>query len=185
MKLIVGITGASGVQYGVSLLELLEATDVETHLVVSERGRQVVDIEADRSVAAIHDLADETYSPRDTAATVASGSADFDAMVVCPCSMKTLGLIANGIGEGLVPRAADVCLKEGRDLVLVPREAPLARTHLQNMLAADAAGARILPAAPGFYTEPATLADLVEGFAAKVLDQVGVETPALRRWDGP
>jgi 4-hydroxy-3-polyprenylbenzoate decarboxylase len=185
MKLVVGITGASGVQYGIAVLELLQETNVESHLVISSRGEQVMGIETDSSPDRVRDLADVTYTPRDTTAAIASGSADFDGMLVCPCSMKSLGYIANGLGDGLIPRAAGVSLKEGRDLVLVTREAPLARTHVQNMLAATDAGATILPASPGFYTEPESLEELVDTFAAKVLDAFDVSTPALERWEGP
>ena len=184
MKLVVGITGASGIQYGISLLEQLQETSVEVHLVVSASAQHVMQVETDASPEDVRDLADYAYNPNDIGARIASGSAEFDGMVVCPCSMKTLGYIANGIADGLIPRVADVCLKEGRELFLVTREAPLARTHIQNMLDADEAGARIVPASPGFYTNPESLEELVDGFAAKVLDGLGVETSELTRWTG-
>lgn len=184
MKLVVGITGASGIQYGISLLEQLQETSVDVHLVVSSSARHVMDVETDTTPDDVRELADHAYNPNDIGARIASGSAEFDGMVVCPCSMKTLGYIANGIADGLIPRVGDVCLKEGRDLVLVTREAPLAQTHLQNMLDADRAGARIVPASPGFYTNPDSIDELVDGFAAKVLDGLGIETSALQRWTG-
>lgn len=184
MKLVVGITGASGIQYGISLLEQLQETSVEVHLIVTTSAQHVMQIETNTTVDDVRELADHTYNSNNIGARIASGSAEFDGMVVCPCSMKTLGYIANGIADGLVPRVGDVCLKEGRDLVLVTREAPLARTHLQNMLDADQAGAKIVPASPGFYTNPGSLEELVDRFAAKVLDGLGVETSELERWTG-
>jgi len=132
----------------------------------------------------VEELADVAHAPSDVGASVASGSFDFDGMAICPCSMKTLGYIANGIAEGLVPRVADVCLKEGKRLVLVPRESPMARTHLENMLEAKKAGAVIAPASPGFYTQPETVGEIVEVFSAKILDGFGIETDAMERWKG-
>lgn len=184
MRIVVGITGASGIQYGIALLELLDGTEVETHLVVSRSGKRVLRIETDYDVDAVRSLADTVHNPNDIAASIASGSFEFDAMLVCPCSMKTLGYIANGIGEGLIPRVADVCLKEGRPLVLVPRESPMAHTHLENLVRASRAGAVIAPATPQFYTGPSSIEDLVEGFAAKLLDRVGIETGSMERWSG-
>lgn len=184
MRLVVGITGASGITYGVSALELLEQTEVETHAIVTNSARRVMDIETEYTVRDVTTLADEHHNPADIAASVASGSFQFDAMLVCPCSMKTLGYIANGIAEGLVPRVADVCLKEGRDLLLVPRESPMAQTHLDNLQKAGAAGAIIAPASPGFYTDSESVDDLIETFAARMLDRLGIVTDATKRWDG-
>lgn len=182
MKLVVGITGASGIQYGVACLRLLRETDVATHLIVTKPARRVMQAETSLSGSEVEALADVVHNPNDEGAAVASGSHDFDGMLVCPCSMKTLGYIANGVAEGLVPRVADVCLKEGRDLLLVPRESPMAHTHLRNLVKASEAGAVIAPASPGFYTEPGSIDELVEVFAAKLLDRLGVETTAMRRW---
>lgn len=184
MKLVVAITGASGVRYGVTCVRLLEDTDVESHVIVTEAGRRVMAEEADLAPEDVHGMADRVHHPDDVGASVASGSFDFDGTLVCPCSMKTLGYVANGIAEGLVPRVADVCLKEGRRLVLVPRESPMARTHLENMVKAHDAGAVVAPASPGFYTDVDTLDDAVEVFAAKLLDGFGVETDAMQRWSG-
>ena len=184
MKIVVGITGASGVQYGVAALRLLVDTDVESHVIVTGGARRVLDAETDLTPAEVEDIADVAHSPTNVGASVASGSFDFDGMLVCPCSMKTLGYVANGIAEGLVPRVADVCLKEERRLVLVTRESPMARTHLENALEARKAGAVVAPASPGFYTRPDTVNEVVEVFAAKLLDGFGVETDAMERWTG-
>lgn len=184
MRIAVGITGASGVEYGVAALRLLRNTDVESHVVVTRGARRVLDAETDMKPADVEDIADVAHAPTDVGAPVASGSFDFDGMLVCPCSMKTLGYVANGIAEGLVPRVADVCLKEERRLVLVPRESPMARPHLENALEAHDAGAVIAPASPGFYTRPEGVEELVEVFAAKLLDGFGIETDAMERWSG-
>jgi 4-hydroxy-3-polyprenylbenzoate decarboxylase len=184
MRLVVGITGASGVQYGIAALDLLRETEVESHVVVTRGARRVLDAETDMAPTEVEELADVAHAPTDVGASVASGSFDFDGMLVCPCSMKTLGYVANGIAEGLVPRVAEVCLKEKRRLVLVPRESPMARTHLENSLEAKKAGAVIAPASPGFYTRPESIEELTEVFAAKLLDGFGIETGAMERWDG-
>ena len=184
MRLVVGITGASGIQYGVSLVRLLEDTSVESHLIVSRNARRVIAIKADIDYEDLVGCADEAHKYSDIAASVASGSFDFDGMIVCPASMKTLGYMANGIAEGPIPRVADVCLKEGRDLLVVPRESPLAHTHIENMERLSAAGATIAPAAPGFYTNPDSIEELVDTFAAKLLGRLGVEVDAMEYWNG-
>lgn len=180
----VGITGASGIQYGVAVLRQLQETDVESHLIITRNARRVMNAETDLDRREVEEVADVVHNPNDEGASVASGSHDFDGMLVCPCSMKSLGYIANGVAEGLVPRVADVCLKEGRLLVLVPRESPLAHTHLKNLVRASEAGAVIAPASPGFYTNPGSIDELVQVFAAKLLDRFGIETDAMRRWEG-
>lgn len=185
MRLVVGITGASGVQYGVAALELLDdCDDVESHVILSRAARRVLHIETEYEVEDVEALADVAHSPTDIAASVASGSFQFEGMLVCPCSMKTLGYIANGIADGLIPRVADVCLKERRPLVLAPRESPMAQTHLENLVAASDAGATVAPAAPGFYADPDSFDDLVTSFAARLLDQFDVDVDAVRRWGG-
>jgi len=184
MRFVVGITGASGVRYGVAALRLLRDTDAESHVVVTKGARRVLDAETEMTHTDVEEIADVAHAPTDVGASVASGSFDFDGTLVCPCSMKTLGYVANGIAEGLVPRVADVCLKEGRRLVLVTRESPMARTHLENALEARKAGAVVAPASPGFYTRPETVDELVEVFVAKLLDGFGVETDAMERWTG-
>lgn len=184
MRIVLGITGASGVQYGTAVVDLLAETDVETHLIASRHSRRVFSAETDVTVESLTERVAAVHHPGDIGATVASGSFEFDGMLVCPCSMKSLGYIANGIAEGLIPRVADVCLKEDRKLVLVPRESPMAHTHLENMVKASKAGARIAPAAPGFYTEPASLDEFVHTFAARLLDEFDIETDAMARWNG-
>ena len=183
-RLVVGITGASGVQYGTAAVRLLAETDVETHVVVTSAGKRVMETETGDDMERIRGWADAVHGNADIGAPVASGSFAFDGMLVCPCSMKTLGYVANGIAEGLVARTAEVALKEGRRLVLVPREAPMASTHVANLRRADEAGAVIAPASPGFYTEPESIEELVDRFAAKLLDGFGVEVDAMARWSG-
>lgn len=185
MRIVLGITGASGIQYGIAVLRLLAKTDVDAHVILTQSARRVMNIETDFTVEDVEVAADVLHHPNDIAAAIASGSFEFDGMLVCPCSMKTLGYIANGIAEGLIPRVADVCLKEGRDLMLVPRESPMAQTHLDNLQQAGAAGAIIAPAAPGFYTNSESIDDLVETFAARLLDRLGIETSQTERWTGP
>ncbi|MFB6284907.1 MAG: UbiX family flavin prenyltransferase [Halobacteria archaeon] len=184
-RLVVGITGASGIQYGVSILDQLRETDdVETHLIITNGARRVIEAETELTYDDVCEKADVRHNNKDIAASVASGSYDFDGMVICPCSMKTLGYVANGIAEGLVPRVADVCLKENRDLLIVPRESPMALTHLENMVRVKEAGAIVAPASPGFYTQPETIEELVDRYAAKLLTQFGIETTEMQRWEG-
>ena len=188
MKIIVGVTGASGSIYGARFLEVLHEAypEVESHLVVSRAGRRVLLHETDYDVRDLARWAGAVHSETDIGAEPASGSAGFDAMVIVPCSVKTLGLIASGTGDTLVGRAADVILKEGRRLVLVVREMPLSAIHLENMLKLSRLGVMILPASPGFYFYPKTMADLVDNVvhSCQVLLrrfqlQLGGATPAL------
>jgi len=180
MKLVVGVTGASGVQYAHALLRNLETAHVD--LVISEDGKKVIAHETGVPVREYEELADATYANDDVAAPPASGSYLFDAMVVIPCSMGTLGKIAWGISDSLITRAAAVCLKERRKLILVPRETPLAASHLENMLRLTNQGVVILPAMPGFYHSPKEIEDLVHFVVGKVLDQLGIEHALFRRW---
>jgi 4-hydroxy-3-polyprenylbenzoate decarboxylase len=182
MKLVVGITGASGVSYGIRLLEVLQGR-VDTYLILSSAARQIIEIESDTSVQAVESLATSVLGEYDFTAPVASGSHLFDGMVVVPCSMKTLGSVANGISDTLISRAADVCLKEGRKLILVPRETPLSMIHIENMLRAKRAGAVILPACPGFYQKPETISDVIEIIVGRILDQIGIGHELCERWD--
>ena len=185
-RLIVAMTGASGMPYAVRLLEALHATPgVETHLIVSNAARQVLELESEASLDALSALALRTYGQDEGAAGPASGSWRHEGMVVCPCSMASLAAIAGGFGANLVHRAADVCLKEGRPLILVTRETPLNRAHLKNMLAASEAGAVILPACPGFYHRPQTLAELVDQLVGRILDRLDVRHDLGPRWQGP
>jgi flavin prenyltransferase len=184
MKLIVGITGATGAIYGVRLLERLREAGVETHLVISKWGIQTLLHETTYSKDQVESLADATYAPGDLGAAISSGSFQADGMVVVPCSVKTLAAIAHGFGESLVHRAADVTLKERRRLVLSVREAPLSDIHLENMLKLSRMGAVILPPMPAFYTNPRTIDDIVDHTVSRLLDQFGLELPGSIRWKG-
>jgi 4-hydroxy-3-polyprenylbenzoate decarboxylase len=184
MRLIVGITGATGVIYGVRLLERLRDAGVETHLVISRWGARTLSHETPYSREQVEALAHTSYAPGDMGAAISSGSFQTAGMVVVPCSAKTLAAIAHGYGDGLVHRAADVVLKERRKLVLVVREAPLSEIHIENMLKLARVGAVILPPMPAFYHHPRSLADIVEHTVERILDQVGVEVPGATRWAG-
>lgn len=184
MRIIVGISGASGVIYGVRLLEALRELNVETHLVMSGWARRTLEQELDRSAAEVAALATRTYSPADLAAPISSGSFRTAGMVVAPCSMKSLASIANGLSGDLLSRAADVCLKERRTLVLCPRETPLNAIHLENMLRLNRAGAIIMPPVPAFYNRPRSLDDIVNHFVGRVLDHFGLEHRLYREWQG-
>lgn len=194
--IVVGICGASGTIYGFRLLQALLAQPITVSLIVSEAGRQVMvhetGVDADsleqEIVAAsgtIHSGASLTvYAAGDLFAGPASGSFVHDGMVIAPCSMKTLGTVAAGIAETLMQRAADVCLKEKRRLILVPREAPLNMIHLRNMIRAAEAGAVILPASPSFYSRPRSIEDLVDTVTSRILDHLDVEHRLTPRWGG-
>ncbi|CAL9339273.1 putative UbiX-like flavin prenyltransferase [Streptomyces sp. enrichment culture] len=185
MRLIVGMTGATGAVFAVRLLErLAELPDVETHLVMSRWARATAELETGRTLREIGALADVTHPAGDQGATISSGSFRTDGMVVVPCSMKTLAGIRAGYADGLVGRAADVTLKERRPLVLVPRETPLSEIHLENMLALARMGVRIVPPMPAFYNHPRTVDDIVDHITTRVLDQFDLPAPAARRWSG-
>ncbi|MEV4647870.1 non-oxidative hydroxyarylic acid decarboxylases subunit B [Saccharopolyspora sp. NPDC049426] len=185
MRLVVGMTGATGAPLGVRLLEQLgELPEVETHLVLSRWARATVELETGLSVKEIGALADVVYNPDDQGASISSGSYRTDGMVIVPCSMKTLAGIRSGYADGLVARAADVTIKERRPLVLVPRETPLSEIHLENMLALSRMGVRIVPPMPAFYNNPASIDDFVEHITARVLDQLDLPAPAAQRWEG-
>ena len=185
MRLIVGMTGATGAPLGVRLLEVLrDLDDVETHLVMSRWARTTIELETAYSVREVAKLADVVYGPGDQAAAISSGSFLTAGMVIVPCSMKTLAGIRTGYADGLIARAADVCLKERRRLVLVPRETPLGDVHLENMLSLTRMGATIFPPLPAFYNHPATLADAVDHLVVRILDQFGISAPGAKRWSG-
>lgn len=180
-NLVVGVTGASGSVYAIRLLQVLKELGLAAHLTVSKPGLEVVKYETGFDRGALEHLAvwhevDNLFAP------IASGSFRSDGMVVLPCSMHTLGAIAQGVTDSLLLRCADVMLKEGRPLVLVPREAPLNKIHVANMLKVMDAGARIIPASPAFYHKPATIDDLVDFVVGKVLDNLGIEHNMFRRW---
>ncbi|GAA5099690.1 hypothetical protein GCM10023319_62860 [Nocardia iowensis] len=186
MRLIVAITGATGVIFGIRLLEKLRELDedVETHLVMSKWARVNIATETDYSVAEVEALADVLYQEGDQGAALSSGSFRVDAMVVVPCSMRTTAAIRHGLADTLIVRAADVVLKERRPLCLVPRETPLNQIHLENMLALARMGVQICPAMPAFYHRPRTLDDMVDHVVVRVLDQLGLTVNYGRRWEG-
>jgi flavin prenyltransferase len=184
MRVIVGITGATGVIYGVRLLERLREAAVETHLVISRWGARTLLHETPYSREQVEALAHTVYASNDMGAGISSGSFATAGMIIAPCSARTLGAIAHGFGDSLIHRAADVVLKERRKLVLAVREAPLNDIHLENMLKLSRMGAVILPPVPAFYNNPRSLADIVEHSVARMLDQFGVEVPGAARWEG-
>ena len=184
MEIVVGISGASGVQYGIRLLEALKAKGCTTHLIITDSARKIIEIETSSPARGVEELATHVYAPKDFSAPVASGSHLFDALVVIPCSMGTLSGIACGSSDTLITRCADVCLKEKRRLILVPRETPLSLIQLRNMVAASEAGAVILPACPDFYSQPKSLAELVDVLVGRVLDLLGLENDLYKRWEG-
>lgn len=183
-RLIVAITGASGAVYGVRLLELLRGCDVETHLVVSPAGWLTIEQELQRPRREIESLADVAHGAREIGATIASGSFETLGMIVAPCSMKTLAGVALGMADSLVTRAADVCLKERRRLVLMVRETPLNLAHLRNMTAVTEMGAIVFPPVPAFYNRPATIAELVEHSCARALALFGLRVDGMPEWPG-
>jgi len=171
--------------YAVRLVQALSAAPgVELHLIVSRAAEKVLALESATPAGALRELAHAAYGQDDIAAPPASGSWRHAGMVVCPCSMASLAAIAQGLGANLSRRAADVALKEGRPLLLVPRETPLSVIHLKNMLAAAQAGAAILPACPGFYHKPRNIDDLVDQLVARILDRLGIDHTLGVRWQG-
>ncbi|MFQ5940200.1 MAG: UbiX family flavin prenyltransferase [Nitrososphaerales archaeon] len=184
MKLIVAMSGSSGVAYGVRLVEVLKTLKIETHLIMSKWAEECIEIETERKPSYVKALANYIYSNDDLAASPSSGSFRIDGMVVIPCSMKTLASIANGYEDTLIARSASVTLKESRKLVIVPRETPLTAIHLSNMLTLARMGTIILPAMPGFYHKPKSIEDLLNHIAGKILDQFGVEHEVFNRWTG-
>lgn len=183
-KLIVGITGATGAILGVRLLQLLQGSDVETHLVLSKWGARTLVHETAFTTDQVERMADECHHVNDQGAPISSGSFVTAGMVIVPCSMKTLAAIATGQGDNLISRGADVVLKERRRLVLVVREAPLNSIHLRNMLTLSRMGVSIFPPVPAFYNHPATLDDLLNHIAMRILDQFDIHLPVTERWKG-
>ena len=184
MRIIVGITGASGAVYAVALLRALAGLGHEVHCTASGYGLKVLEHECGMTACAVQSLADAYYPVEDISAPIASGSFRADAMCVVPCSMRTLGAISNGIADNLLCRAADVMLKERRNLVLAVRETPLSPVHLENMLKLSRIGVGIVPACPAFYHHPKTLEDLVDAYAGRLLDCLGVANGLAPRWQG-
>ena len=184
MRIIVGITGASGVVYGLSLLRVLKDLRQEVHCTVSEYGWKVLRHECAVKEADIRPLVTALYPVEDITSPIASGSFRADAMCVVPCSMRTLGAIANGLSGNLLCRAADVMLKERKNLILVVRETPFNPVHLENMLRLSRIGAGIMPASPGFYHQPKTIGDLVDIMVGRILDSMGIDNSLFKRWGG-
>lgn len=183
-KIILGITGASGSLYAVRFLQCMQQADVEVHGILSDAGRLVLQHELGLRLADLQHYAAKWYAVEDFAAPMASGSSRFSAMVVLPCTMGSLGAIANGIAKNLIHRAADVILKEKRPLLLAVRETPLNRVHLENMLKVHDAGATVCPPMPSFYHHPESLEEMAAFFAGRLADLLGIETNGLNRWQG-
>ncbi len=182
MKLIVGITGSTGVIYGIKLLQVLEEKNIETHLILTQWAQKCIAMETDYKLDQVKSLATTISDETNMAASVSSGTHKIDGMIVIPCSMKTLSGIANGYDETLVARAAGVTIKESRKLVLVTRETPLTAINLENMLKLARLGVVILPPVPGFYTKPKTIDEVVSHTVGKCLDQFDIEHDLYKRW---
>jgi 4-hydroxy-3-polyprenylbenzoate decarboxylase len=183
-RLVVGITGASGVILGIRLLEVLQPMEFETHLVLSPAARITIAQETDWKVSDVVALADDIHKHDDIGATIASGSFQTHGMAVVPCSIKTLSAIANSFAGDLISRAADVTLKEGRPLALVVREAPLHKGHIRLLNLAAEAGAIIFPPVPAFYTRPQSLEEVVDNITGRLLARLGIENRAYEPWKG-
>jgi 4-hydroxy-3-polyprenylbenzoate decarboxylase len=185
MVLIIGITGASGVIYGIQLLEVLSTRkDVETHLIISQAGETNIKYETGWKIEDVKALANFSYDIHDMGAQLASGSFKNDGMIVIPCTMKTLSALANSYSDNLLTRAGDVALKERRKLILVARETPLHLGHIRNMERLSEMGAIILPPAPSFYHQPKTIEDIIDHTLGKILDILGIEHNLFPRWPG-
>lgn len=185
VRIVVGVSGASGAVYGVRLLQALrEAQGVETHLVVSDAGWRNVAQEQGPQRSVVEALADEVHDVRNVGASIASGSFQCRGMVVAPCSMRTLAAVANGLSDNLIARAADVMLKERRRLILMVRESPLHLAHLRNMVSVTEMGAIVCPPMPAFYQLPKTVADVIDGSVARVLDLLDIPHGIATRWQG-
>lgn len=181
-RVVVGISGASGVIYGIRALEMLAAAGVETHLVMSKAAELTLSLETDRKASDVKALAGVTHKLGDVAASISSGSFRTRGMLIAPCSVRTMGEIATGVTTTLLTRAADVTLKERRPLVLMVRETPLHLGHLRTLTALAEMGAIIAPPLPAFYAKPATIAELVDQSVGRALDQLGLHLDTVRRW---
>jgi 4-hydroxy-3-polyprenylbenzoate decarboxylase len=183
LKIVLGITGASGVIYGVKLATELKKTGAELTIVVSDAAKKVMEFEAPEGLRGLGQIG-RLLPEHELQADISSGSTEFEATVICPCSMKTLSAIANGYAFNLICRNADVAIKEHRRLILVVRETPLSAVHLENMLKLAKLGVIILPASPGFYHKPKSIDDLLNHVVGKILDALGVESSLFQRWSG-
>ena len=181
-KIVIGFSGASGIIYGIRLLEILHSTNIQTYLIISEWAKKNIEIETDKTLEYVKSLSSVNYDNFKLDASVSSGSFLHDGMVIVPCSMKSLSSIANGYDDTLISRAASVTLKESRKLIIVPRETPLSRIHLENMVKLQEAGAIILPAMPGFYHKPSTIEEIIDHLVGKILDQLNIKHDLFKRW---
>ncbi|HZA70141.1 MAG TPA: UbiX family flavin prenyltransferase [Nitrososphaeraceae archaeon] len=181
-KIVIGFSGASGIIYGIRLLEILHSINIQTYLIISEWAKKNIEIETDKTLEYVKSLSSVNYDNFKLDASVSSGSFLHDGMVIVPCSMKSLSSIANGYDDTLISRAASVTLKESRKLIIVPRETPLSRIHLENMVKLQEAGAIILPAMPGFYHKPSTIEQIIDHLVGKILDQLNIKHDLFKRW---
>ncbi len=181
-RLIVAVSGASGAIYGIRLLETLSKEKVETHLILSKWAHATIKTETDYTVEEIKKKANYSYDGEDLASSISSGSFLFQGMVIIPCSMKTLAAVARGYSDNLITRAADISIKEGRKLILVPRETPLNAIHLENMLKLSRLGVVILPPMPAFYIKPSDIDDLINHTIGKILDHLNIDNNLYQRW---
>ena len=184
MNLVIGVTGATGTVYAVRLLEYLkDIEEIKTHLIMSKWAINNLEVETDYSLDYVYSLADFIHNNDNLGACVASGSFITDGMIILPCSMKTLSSISNGFSSTLIDRAADVMIKEGRKLVISPRETPLSSIHLENMYKLSRIGATIIPAMPGFYNNPQTIDDLVNFMVGKILNYLNIDNNLFNKWE--
>lgn len=181
-RLILGISGATGIIYGMRMLQLLRETDIETHLVVSNAADMTRAYETEWSFQELRESADVVYNMKDVGAAISSGSFHTMGMIIAPCSVKTVAEVASGLGQSLLSRAADVVLKERRRLVMLVRETPLSLIHLRNMVTVTEAGGIIMPPVPAFYIKPQSLEDIVEHTVCRTLDLFGIELGRIQRW---
>ncbi len=182
IKLSIGITGASGALYGIRMLEVLKELDVETHLIITSWGRKIIEYETDKTIKQVESLASFVYNDAELDSNPSSGSFKLDGMIIIPCSMNTIASISSGYSPTLLTRVADVSIKEGRRLILVPRETPLSVIHLNNMIELAKIGVTILPAMPGFYTNPKSVNDIINHVVGKVLDQLNLKHDLFKPW---
>ncbi|EMT73985.1 flavoprotein [Fusarium oxysporum II5] len=183
-RIIIAITGATGAQIGIQVLQTLRKLHVETHLIISKWAAETIRYETDYSPAAVRALADHVYNSHDLSAPIASGSYQTDGMIIVPCSVKTLAAINSGICDDLITRAADVCLKERRRLILSVRETPLSDIHLRNMLDVSRAGAIIAPPMVGLYSRPGSIEDILNHIVGRMIDLLGLDSGNFERWEG-
>ena len=184
MRLVVGISGATGAIFGIRLLQMLQSAGVKTDLIISEWAKVTIQQETEFTVPEVEALASETHSNRNLAAAISSGSVKTDGMIIAPCSMKTVAAIRSGFASDLLSRAADVVLQERRKLVLLPRESPFNDIHLDNMLTLSRMGVVMVPPVPAFYNNPKNLDDVINHIVVRTLDQFGIDSPNASVWNG-